>query len=71
MSNYTTLLRISKWAFLVVAIWYSLVCIDTWYSPEEYIEFFDNTYTMWDVRAFIAIVSMMSLAFCELADADV
>lgn len=69
-SNSTTLLRISKWCFLVVALWYSLVCIDTWYDPEIYVEFFDSTYTMWHVRAFLALVSMMALVLCEVADVE-
>jgi hypothetical protein len=66
MSNSTIALKIAKWCFGVVALWYALVCLYTLNDTQIWVD--DGTYTMWGIRMGIMMASGFLYVFTELLD---
>lgn len=66
MLNSGIALKIAKWCFAAIALWYGFLCAYTQFDTEVWVEVFDQTYTLWHVRAWIGVTSAVLVAVCEL-----
>jgi hypothetical protein len=62
------LLSVSKWLFLLVAFYYAVFVLCTFYGVEEWVEINGEIWTMLEIREGLMFASLIAWLLCEVYD---